>query len=168
MLRYPIVKSPSGPAITNNAPAWHGSCSLDGKILVGYPTVTGSLTLDGITSIGREAFTGCTGLSTLNFPAVASIGMWAFADTGTQALAVILGSTPPSVEEALFWAFDFAKTVAVKVPSGATDYGTLPGTYTGADATENWGNAFRSKGWNGTNYLDGTVNSNIGLTIQAQ
>jgi hypothetical protein len=58
------------------------------------------------------------------------------------------------------------KTVTVKVPSGATGYGTVPGTYTGSGAADNWGNAFRGMGWDGSSYQGGTVNSNVSLTIQ--
>jgi hypothetical protein len=68
----------------------------------------------------------------------------------------------------MFGQVDSAKTVTVKVPSGATGYGTVPGTYTGSDTTDNWGNAFRGKGWSSTNgYGIGTVNTNITLTIEA-
>jgi hypothetical protein len=45
------------------------------------------------------------------------------------------------------------KTVTVKVPSGAAGYGAIPGTYSGTDYTNNWGNAFRGIGWDGTSYL---------------
>jgi hypothetical protein len=49
----------------------------------------------------------------------------------------------------------------VIVPSGATGYGASPVNTT----ADNWGNAFRGKGWDGTDYLTGTVNSDINLTI---
>jgi hypothetical protein len=58
------------------------------------------------------------------------------------------------------------KTITVKVPSGATGYGTIPGPYTGSDTANNWGNAFRGKGWDGTSYLNGGVNEYITLYIQ--
>jgi hypothetical protein len=60
------------------------------------------------------------------------------------------------------------KSVTVKVPSGATGYGTIPATYTTDAAAYNWGNAFRGKGWSSTEgYRTGVVNSNITLTIEA-
>jgi hypothetical protein len=60
-----------------------------------------------------------------------------------------------------------AKTVTVKVPSGAAGYGTIPGTYTADTTTENWANAFRGMGWSSSGgYGTGTVNSNITLDIQ--
>jgi len=54
------------------------------------------------------------------------------------------------------------KPVTVRFPaSGAGSYGSAP-----TDTTSlNWGNAFRGRGWNGTNYLDGTVNPGINLTF---
>jgi hypothetical protein len=58
------------------------------------------------------------------------------------------------------------KSVTVKVPSGATGYGTVPFD-NGDTSADNWGNAFRGKGWDGTSYLTGTVNGNITLTIEA-
>jgi hypothetical protein len=52
--------------------------------------------------------------------------------------------------------------VSVKVPSTALSaYGPVP-----TNTTENnWGNAFRGRGWDGTAYLTGTVNSKITLTF---
>jgi hypothetical protein len=55
-----------------------------------------------------------------------------------------------------------AKTVKVRIPSTATGYGSAPANTTG----NNWGNAFRGKGWNGTSYRSGTVNGNITLTFE--
>jgi hypothetical protein len=74
---------------------------------------------------------------------------------------VTLGSKAPRLGIALFHDSTFAQTVTVKVPSDATGYGSSPSDTT----TDNWGNAFRGKGWDGTNYLGGTVNANIELTI---
>ncbi|MDR0387854.1 MAG: hypothetical protein LBH57_07420, partial [Treponema sp.] len=54
------------------------------------------------------------------------------------------------------------KTVTVKVPSAATGYGSSPTNPT----DDNWGNAFRGKGWDGTSYSGAEVNSNITLYIQ--
>jgi hypothetical protein len=140
--------------------------SKDGKTLIAYPSASGTVTLDGITSVGGDlAFYKCTALTTLNLPAAASIGTRAFAWTGTAALTLTLGSTPPTLGTNMFNGVDSAKNVTVKVPSGATGYGT-PGTYTGADAADNWGNAFRGKGWDGSGCLTGTLNSNISLTIE--
>jgi hypothetical protein len=61
-----------------------------------------------------------------------------------------------------------AKSVTVRVPSGATGYGMIPGSYTTDTISDNWGNAFRGKGWNRTTnaYGTGTVNGNITLTVE--
>jgi hypothetical protein len=70
------------------------------------------------------------------------------------------------VETGMFDFVNSAKPVRVNVPSGAPAWSGKTGTFTGENAAENWGNAFRGKGWEGTNYLGGTVNGNIGLTIE--
>jgi hypothetical protein len=118
------------------------------------------------TSIGSGAFSICTALTTAYFPEAASISNSAFSATGNVALTVTLGATPPTLGVTIFEYVYSSKTVTVKVPTGATGYGTLPDTYTGSNNAGNWGNAFRGKGWNGTNYLTGAVNSNITLTIE--
>jgi hypothetical protein len=58
-----------------------------------------------------------------------------------------------------------AKTVVVKVPQGATSYGTLPVTVDGGNSINNWANAFRGKGWDGNAYGTGEINTNIGVYI---
>jgi hypothetical protein len=61
-----------------------------------------------------------------------------------------------------------SKTVTVKVPSGATGYGSSPTDAT----TNNWGNAFRGLGRNWQNSsittFGVTVNTNINLIIAYQ
>jgi hypothetical protein len=117
-------------------------------------------------SIGEEAFYNCTSLETVSLPMAEDIDNNAFSHTGTTGLTVTLGSTAPTVGLGLFNNCTSAKAVTVLVPSGATGYGTVPETYTGFNNDDNWGNAFRGKGWNGTNNYDGFgVNSNISLTI---
>jgi hypothetical protein len=62
-----------------------------------------------------------------------------------------------------------AQTVTVKVPSGATGYGTIPATYSGSNSTANWGNGFRGGGWTGSAFVNSSyINSNITLKIQYQ
>jgi uncharacterized repeat protein (TIGR02543 family) len=156
-------------------------------VLIAYPAANGDVTLTTITGIGDGAFGGCTGLTSVSLPMATSIGegafdfctglrsltlpvaetigYQAFAETGGTALTITLGAEAPSLAIDLFYDVSVPKTVTVRVPAGATGYGTIPATYSGADATNNWGNAFRGKGWNGTNYLGGTVNSNVTLTI---
>jgi hypothetical protein len=95
-------------------------------------------------SIGREAFSGCTSLA-----------------------LVSLGSTAPTLNLFIFSNINTPITVTVTVPSGATGYGTVPTTYS-SDTSDSWGNTFRAKGWDGTSYFGGTVNTNITLKIEAQ
>jgi hypothetical protein len=155
-------------------------------VLIAYPAANGDVTLDTITGIDAGAFGGCTGLTSLSLPNAAIIGLQAFwgctgltslslpkaetidnqvfYGTGGTPLAVTLGATAPTVGEVTFDGIG-PKTVTVLVPAGATGYGTIPGAYSGTDATENWGNAFRGMGWDGTGYGTGTVNSNVTLTI---
>ncbi|MDR0322727.1 MAG: leucine-rich repeat domain-containing protein [Treponema sp.] len=123
------------------------------------------------TSIGYSVFSGCTSLTTVSLPAVTSTGFGIFDSTGTIPLTITLGATAPSLNAPQFTRIDSAKTVTVKVPSGATGYGTIPATYSGSDTTANWGNGFRGAGWNGTGFIQGGVayiNSNIRLTVQYQ
>ena len=114
------------------------------------------------TSIGGVAFGGCTGLTEVSFPAATSIGSHVFVRTGLTPLSVYLGSNAPTVGTFMFLDVSNNKTVTVKVPSGATGYGTSPTDIT----TQNWGNAFRGRGWDGTNYLSGYVNANVTLVIE--
>jgi hypothetical protein len=134
--------------------------------LIVYPAASGSVTLNTITSIGMYAFSGCSSLTSVSLPAATSIGNSAFSYTGGTALTVTLGATAPTLGADLFENYvSVPKTVTVLVPSGATGYGSIPATYSGSDATGKWGNAFRGKGWNGTSYGAGTVNSNVTLKI---
>jgi len=119
-----------------------------------------------VTSIGNYAFNGCTRLATLNIPEVMSIGDQAFYGTSTTALTITMGGIAPTVGTGMFTNVTSLKTVTVKVPTGATGYGVIPSTYSGTSDTNNWGNAFRHKGWNGLAYLTGTVNQYVTLNIQ--
>ena len=161
-----------------------------GTSLIAYPGAAGAVTLNTVSSIGSEAFRGCTALTTVNLPAASSInssafagctalttvsipaassiGNWAFDNTGTNDLTVTLGSTTPMLGYNMFYDINAAKTVTVKVPSNATEYGTLPSTYSGTDSAETWGNGFRGRGWDGAAFTGGSINSSITLTIQAE
>jgi hypothetical protein len=118
------------------------------------------------TTIGDAAFEDCTALTTVDLSAATQIGQLAFRNTGTTTLTITLGTTAPALGTGMFNGVTTPKNVTVEVPSGATGYGTVPGTYTGSDTTNNWGNAFRGMGWDGSSYQSGTVNSNISLTIK--
>jgi hypothetical protein len=123
-------------------------------------------------TIGVEAFIGCTQLATVSLPKATNIGEWAFFGTGDTTLTVTLGSTVPTLRDSIFaYVFD-AKTVTVKVPSGAEEWNDITGkTYNEtSNYTVNWGNGFRGGGWteaegfaeNGA-YL---INSKISLTVE--
>ena len=84
-----------------------------------------------------------------------------------MALSLPWVATAPTLGASIFSNIS-TKTVTVKVPSGATVYGALPSTYSGEDETVNWGNGFRGKGWDGSTFTGGSINSNIALTIQAE
>jgi hypothetical protein len=120
-----------------------------------------SVSFPAATTIGDWAFNACTSLISVSIPAAASIGSNAFRNTGTTALTVTLGATPPTLGTDIFFYVDIAKNVTVRFPAeGAAAYGSVP-TDT---VTQNWGNAFRGMGWDGTAYLYGTVNDNVNLT----
>jgi hypothetical protein len=140
--------------------------------LVGYPAASGSITLNSFTTIGHGAFTGCTSLTSVSFPAAGTIGDgafygctsltsvsfpaagtigdWAFADTGTAALSITLGATAPTLQHNMFEGVAGAKTVTVRVPGGST------GNY---NAT--WQTAFKGKGSDNI----GDENANITVII---
>jgi hypothetical protein len=131
-------------------------------------TALESVSLPAATTIGYAAFYGCTDLELVSLPAATSIDSYAFGFTGTGDLAVTLGSaanlTPPALGMQMFGGVT-SKSVTVKVPSGATGYGTLP--FDNDDTTTaNWGNGFRGGGWEESAMTGGTVNSNITLTIE--
>jgi hypothetical protein len=114
---------------------------------------------------GGAAFEDCTALTTVNLPAATRIDSETFNSTGDKPLTVTLGATtPPSLGTDMFDSVSSPKSVTVIVPSGASGYGTTPAN----DTDDNWGNAFRGKGWDGTNYLGGLVKTNVNLTIQTQ
>jgi hypothetical protein len=118
--------------------------------------------LDKATTFGNSTFYGCTSLASVYLPKAASFGTYSFRYTGTESLTVTLGATPPTLGQNTFNNVTATKAVTVKIPSGATGYGTAP-TDT---ATNNWGNAFRGKNWDGTSYGNQTPNSNVTLTFQ--
>jgi len=153
--------------------------------LLAYPTASGNINLPNITIISSFVFEGCSGLMGVDFPEATEIGFWAFSDclslavvklpkaayinrgafSGCASLNTIeLGAAPPKLGEILFGhssAPQSPQNVTVRFPAGATGYGSAPTDTT----TQNWGNAFRGMGWDGSNYLTGEVNSNISLSF---
>jgi uncharacterized repeat protein (TIGR02543 family) len=127
-----------------------------------------TVSLPSAETIGAGAFSNCSNLTEVNLPAAKFIGEYAFSYSNALK-TVTLGSEAPRLDVRLLNDNNSAQTITVKVPSGATGYAsTLPATFTGGDTTNNWGNAFRGKGWDGTKYLSGDVNGNITLIITYQ
>jgi hypothetical protein len=125
--------------------------------------------LPAATSIGNQAFAACTALTEVNLPEATSIGQLAFSSC-VALTTVTLGSTAPTLGSDMFFFLIFAsQTVTVKVPSGATGYGTIPATYSGSDTTANWGTGFRGGGWENSKFTNiGLIKSYITLVIQYQ
>jgi hypothetical protein len=123
----------------------------------------GSVSLPEAEAIGRLAFWGCTNLGSVYLPKAGTIGMYAFSLTGSsRTLEITLGGTAPTLGPYMFSSVA-DKAVTVKVPSGATGYGSSPTDTT----TQNWGNGFRGGGWTGSALSDSSnINSNITLTIK--
>jgi hypothetical protein len=146
------------------------SVTLEKAASIGDSAFSGCSTLATVslpvaTIIGESAFASCAVLATVSLPKVTHIKTKAFSSTGTTGLTITLGaSTPPLLGINMFNGVNSSKNVTVKVPSTAAGYGSSP-----SDTNDNWGNAFRGKGWDGGSgsYLNGTVNANISLTIQS-
>jgi hypothetical protein len=79
-----------------------------------------------------------------------------------------LGEAPPGyMGLGMFNGITAAQTVTVKVPSGATAWADIIGTYSGTDETLNWGNCFRGGGWDGSYFVSyGYINTNITVVVQ--
>ena len=131
-------------------------------------TSLATVNLPKAADIGQSAFIGCTSLTTVNLPEATSIGGDAFTtqpgSTGSTALTVTFGAQQPTLGTNTF-RYTSSKNVTIKVPSASLD--TYSNGYNNSNTSDNnWGNAFRGKGWSGgTTYLTGTVNTNISLTF---
>jgi hypothetical protein len=116
--------------------------------------------------IGIRAFQDCGALSTLNIQAATSIGDRAFRNTGGTPLTITLGAIAPTVGTYIFDSVG-GKSVTLRIDSKAmAGYGAA-NFENGDTSTNNWGNAFRGKGWNSISelYGSGTINGNISLTF---
>jgi hypothetical protein len=122
-----------------------------------------SISLGHAKTIGDSAFSGCTLLKDADLRSVISFGNRVFSQTGGQSLIITLGNIVPTVGINMFISGG-TKTVTLKIPSNtAKDYGQ-PASYW--NTGNSWYNAFRGKGWDGTNYLNGDVNTNIILLFE--
>ena len=126
------------------------------------------LILPDAASIDGYAFWGCTGLASVSLPEAASIGRFAFAATGEQALTVTLGTAVPALGNRMFHEANF-KFVTVRVPSGAEAWTGKTGIFTrftGSDTADNWGNGFRGGGRDGSGMTSrSAVNSYVSLKV---
>ena len=126
-----------------------------------------NVNLPRVTSIGYYMFDGCTKLATLNIPRITSIGNNSFQNTGSTHLTITLGGGAPSLGTNIFNDVGTLKTVIVKRPEGVIGWeGDLP--FNNLDTNNNWGNAFKGRGWtqSSNSYGRGNVNSNINLVIE--
>jgi hypothetical protein len=126
-----------------------------------------TVNLPEVEELPGNVFSNCPALATVNLPMVTDIGAVVFSSPGGQPLTVTLGTSAPTLETDIFLYVDSAKTVTVKVPSGATGYASsLPATYNGGDTKNEWGNGFRGAGWiAGSIQYSNAINHNISLTI---
>jgi hypothetical protein len=123
------------------------------------------------TAIGDYVFSYCIALTTVNLPEAATIGESVFSDTGNHALIITLGNTAPALGREMFYNVTSAKTVTVRVPSGAAAWSGKTGNFSSADTAVNWGNGFRGGGWDGNAFTTvnlSNINSNISLIINEQ
>ncbi|MDR2491429.1 MAG: leucine-rich repeat domain-containing protein [Spirochaetaceae bacterium] len=138
-----------------------------GIVAFGYCTNLTTVNLPAATYIGNRAFYQCNSLTTVNIPAAAFIGPSAFSTTGATALTVTLGATRPTLAPGIFYEITTPKAVTVRVPSSSLN--TYKSDYSdGIASAQNWGNAFRGKGWNGVAYIEpySSVNTNISLIFE--
>jgi hypothetical protein len=131
-----------------------------------------SVSFPSAETIDTSAFSNCTSLASVDLSAATSIGSSAFAYTGNTTLTVTLGNAVPALGERMFYDVSVTKNVIVKVPSDATGWDSIIGSYTGSDTSNNWGNGFRGGGWESNGFFYGmgdsdNVNDNINLTVMA-
>jgi len=130
-------------------------------------TALQTINLPAAEIIGLLAFGKCTALHTVDLPVVTEFDQGAFYSTGDIALSITLGDIVPTMDERLFSDVNSPKSVTVRVPNvPAWDLIVSSSPYDNLDTTSNnWGNAFRGIGWNGTTYLGDPVNDNITLVV---
>ena len=149
-----------------------GSITSIGEVAFGYCTSLTSVSFPVATTIGGSAFSGCTSLTSVSIPAATSIGIYAFSYTGDAPLSITLGSAAPAYLVTNIFQVVTNKNVTVQIPNGATGYSPATSPFngtqamvTGTDTTQNWANALRGLGWDGTNYGSGTVNTGVTVVI---
>jgi uncharacterized repeat protein (TIGR02543 family) len=145
-----------------------------GDYVFSYCTALKAVDLPNAITIGNSAFGNCDALTKISLPSATSIDYNVFRNSGTKApkaLAVTLGKAAPTLKTRMFYDVTSTKEVTVIVPKGNTGYGTLPVTFSGDENTTggpHWGEGFRGKGWTGSGYDYGAVNTYITLTIKEE
>lgn len=135
-----------------------------------------------VTTISSSHFTYCSALQILNIPKVTNFD-FDFSRNTSLSIITMGAVAPTTLKYDMFSSITTAKTVRVKVPSGATGYTPAASPFAGTSVTVsgtntavNWANGFRGGGWNGyafdtgSSYLQGVnyINQNISLIIEQQ
>lgn len=96
----------NGTDINNYATAIIGDCVriIKAQAFIGTRNTLTSVTIsDSVYNIGREAFSGCTGLSTITIPSgVTTIGTSAFRNCSGLTSITVMAETPPSLSSSVF------------------------------------------------------------------
>jgi len=123
-------------------------------------------------TLGNNVFQSCAALTTLNLPSLESLGNNAFQSVSASpagTITITLGPVAPTVGIGLIAGGSSTKIFNIKVPNGATGYGTIPSSVTGtSDTTPNWLNGFRGYGWDGTATIQSTGLMGITVNISYQ
>ena len=180
---FPAATSIGGYAFSNcttlTSVSFPAATAIGRGAFLNCTTLT-SVSFPAATAIGYHAFSGCTVLSSASFPAVTSIGGDAFSVSASSvsnfySLTITLGATPPTVGTTIFAGAIQSKprSVAARIPlTSQMAYGRS--SYVNSNTTtQNWGNAFRGRGWDPTNsqwssnnyYGNGNVYNFVNLTF---
>jgi hypothetical protein len=134
-------------------------------------TALASVSLPQAVTIGSLAFDGCTALASVSLPQAVTIGHEAF-DGCTALTSVTLGENPPYLGSGIFQGISRPQTVTVKIPVisknayGVPNLPDIPFNNSNTNVN-NWGNAFRGKGWTGGSTYNGAeVNGDITLVFE--
>ena len=111
---YNLVTKIKQAEVTNNPNKYKGAIKIPGT--VSYNGVTYS-----VTSIGRSAFDGCKGLTSINIPdSVTSIGDHAFADCKRLADVYCHAGNVPSTERIVF-DYSYIRKATLHVPAASIE-----------------------------------------------
>ena len=130
---YYDITSDNTVAVTYYSSSSSSNNYVSGDVVI-PSTVTYNGTTYSVTSIGRSAFSGCSGLTSVTIPnSVTSIGWYAFEDCSGLTSVRCSAVTPPSIDNTSF--SDVPSTCTLTVPCGSID------VYTGSD----WNTVFAGR-----------------------